>query len=162
MEETKKSNAGQGLGIAGFILGIVALVISFIPCLGMFAIYPGIIAVILSAIAFSQANKVGGSKGLIIAALIVSIIGTAIAGWQFYVIKYAAKNQIEKGLEGWKDELKNAFDELEEEGVIDDMEDALDELEDAVDEAVDEAKEAVEEAKEEIEEAAEDDSEDEE
>ncbi|HEX2936760.1 MAG TPA: DUF4190 domain-containing protein [Bacteroidales bacterium] len=85
--EEKKSNAGQGLGIAGLVLGIIALIISFIPCLGIWALVPGIVAIVLSFIALSQANKANASKGLIIAALIVSILATIIAGVWGYVIK---------------------------------------------------------------------------
>ena len=85
--EENKSNAGQGLGIAGLVLGIIALIISFIPCLGMYALIPGVIAIVLSAIAFSQAKNANASKGLIIAALVISILGTAIAGVQFFLLK---------------------------------------------------------------------------
>ncbi|HEX2936836.1 MAG TPA: DUF4190 domain-containing protein [Bacteroidales bacterium] len=77
MEETK-TDAGQGLGIAGFVLGILALILAFIPCIGILALIPGIIGITLSAIAFSQASKEHGSKGLIIAALVISIIGTGV------------------------------------------------------------------------------------
>ncbi len=87
-----QSEAGKGLGIASLVLGILALVISFIPCLGMYAIFPGIIAIILGAIAFMQANKAKSPKGLIIAALVISILGTAIAGWQYAVLSSAASN----------------------------------------------------------------------
>lgn len=104
MTEEQKSNAGQGLGIAGFVLGIIALIISWIPCLGMYALVPGIIAIILSAIGFAQANKAGASKGLIIAALVVSILGSAIAGYQYYVLSSAA-SQITTGLNDWADEM---------------------------------------------------------
>lgn len=111
MTEETKSNAGQGLGIAGFILGIVALIISWIPCLGMYALIPGIIAIILSAIAFTQANKANASKGLIIAALVVSILGTAIAGYQYYVLSRAASEITNS--DNWKD-LNNSLNELNE------------------------------------------------
>ncbi|HEY4787827.1 MAG TPA: DUF4190 domain-containing protein, partial [Bacteroidales bacterium] len=77
--EEKKSNAGQGLGIAGLVLGIIALLIAFIPCVGLYALLPGGIAIVLSVVAFSQAKKANAAKGLIIAALVISIIGTAIA-----------------------------------------------------------------------------------
>jgi hypothetical protein len=87
-EET--TNAGKGLGIAGFVLGLIALIFAFVPCLGMYAMFPGIIAIILSGIAFMQANKGNGSKGLIIAALVVSILGTAIAVYQYTVLSHAA------------------------------------------------------------------------
>lgn len=114
----EKSNAGQGLGIAGFVLGILALVISFIPCLGMYALFPGIIAIILSAIGFAQANKVNGSKGLIIAALVVSILGTLIAGWQYYAITSVAGNYIE-ALEDFDEEFQDAMDNIDDDGTLD-------------------------------------------
>ena len=53
MEETTtttNSKAGKGLGIAGLVLGILAAVVSFIPCLGMYAMFPGIIGLVLSVI----------------------------------------------------------------------------------------------------------------
>jgi hypothetical protein len=122
MEEQTKSTAGQGLGIAGFVLGLIALIISFIPCLGMYAIFPGILAIILSAIAFSQASKANAAKGLIIAALIVSILGSAIAAWQFFALRTAA-DKIEKyGLE-FKDAFEEEFGKEFEDAVKDAAED---------------------------------------
>lgn len=118
-EQIQKTNAGKGLGIAAFIVALVAIVISFIPCLGMYALVPGVIAIILAIIAFSQAKKGNGSKGLIIAALIISIVGTSIAGWQLYVIMNA-KSIIDENLienfnnidtKSLEDELNNAMNE---------------------------------------------------
>ncbi len=108
MEEQTKSTAGQGLGIAGFILGLLALIISFIPCLGMYALLPGIIAVVLSVVAFIQANKANAAKGLIIAAIIVSVLGTSIAAWQFVVLRTAASKIEKYGLD-FKKEFEQDF-----------------------------------------------------
>ena len=123
MEENKASNAGQGLGIAGLVLGIIALIISFIPCLGMYALVPGIIAIILSAIGFSQASKVNAKKGLITAALIISIVGTVIAGWQFYIFRNAPAK-----LEQFGKEFKKAVEEELNEEELKDLEEAMEEL----------------------------------
>jgi hypothetical protein len=90
MEEVRKSTAGQGLGVAGFVIGIVALILSFIPCLGMYALVPGIIALIFSIIAFSQASSAKTSRGLIISALVISVLATSIASWQMMMIRRAA------------------------------------------------------------------------
>lgn len=118
-EQIQKTNAGKGLGIAAFIVALVAIVISFIPCLGMYALVPGVIAIILAIIAFSQAKKGNGAKGLIIAALIISVVGTSIAGWQLYVIMNA-KSIIDENLienfnnidtKSLEDELNNAMNE---------------------------------------------------
>jgi len=85
-EQVQKSNAGKGLGIAAFVIAVVGIVISFIPCLEMYGLVPCGIALILAIIAFVQAKKANSSKGLIIAALVISIIGTTIASWQLYVL----------------------------------------------------------------------------
>jgi hypothetical protein len=78
MEDKQKMNI---LGLIGLILGILATVISFIPCLGVYAIFPGIVGIILSLIGLRQVKK-----GLAIAGLICSVVGTAVASWQIYEI----------------------------------------------------------------------------
>lgn len=155
MEEIKNKNAGQGLGIAGLVLGIIALIISFIPCLGMYALVPGIIAVILSALGFSQASKANAKKGLIIAALVISIIGTAIAAWQYYIFRNAPAKieeigkEFQRALEEELDDedletLQEAMEELE--GEIEDItEDALEDVSDAMRDVADELEEAADE-----------------
>lgn len=109
MEETTSttnSKAGKGLGIAGLVLGILAAVVSFVPCLGMYAIFPGIIGLVLSIISIVQANKAGAAKGMAIAGLVCSIVGTSIAGWQWYAINKAV-NEVAPGLENLKDAIEN-------------------------------------------------------
>jgi phosphate/sulfate permease len=93
--EENKSNAGQGLGIAGLVLGIIAILICFIPCVGILAIVPGIIGVTLSAIAYNQAVKGNGARGIIIAALVISILGSSVALMQGLGFSYL-KNRPDK------------------------------------------------------------------
>lgn len=102
MDDQRSSNAGQGLGVAGFVVGLIALILSFIPCLGMYALVPGIIALIFSAIAFSQASSANAPRGLIIAALIISVLGSSIAAWQLLAIRKATTEleRIGPGMEG--------------------------------------------------------------
>ena len=89
--EKIKTNAGHGLGVAGLVLGILCLFMAFIPCVGVFAIGPGIVAIILSIVGLIQANKNNGSKGINIAALIVSGLGTIIAFlWLFVFVGIAS------------------------------------------------------------------------
>lgn len=85
-ETTKNSNAGKGLGTASLVLGIVAAVVSFIPCLGMWALVPGVIGLVLSIISISQANKAGAPKGMAIAGLVCSIIGCCVGAWWLYAL----------------------------------------------------------------------------
>ncbi len=154
MEEYKAKNSSQGLGIAGLVLGIIALIISFIPCLGMWAILPGIVAITLSAIGYAQANKINAPKGIIIAALVISILGSAIAGWQLYMLKNAAPHiekfgkEFQKAIEKELDdedmeELEKAMEQLE--GEIEEITvDALKEVSQAASEAAREIAEEVE------------------
>jgi len=117
-EQVQKSNAGKGLGIAAFVIAVVGIVISFIPCLEMYGLVPCGIALILAIIAFVQAKKANSSKGLIIAALVISIIGTTIASWQLYVLMNTKsspetdKDAVEKiDTKSLNDELNDAMNE---------------------------------------------------
>lgn len=126
MDDQRRSNAGQGLGVAGFVVGLIALILSFIPCLGMYALVPGIIALILSAVAFSQASSANAPRGLIIAALIISVLGSSIAAWQLVTIRRAATGieRIGPGMEGTigdeiRENIRRAIEGIDDFGDID-------------------------------------------
>lgn len=138
MENYKATNSSQGLGIAGLVLGIIALIISFIPCLGMWALVPGVVAITLSAIGYSQANKVNAPKGIIIAALVISILGTAIAGWQLHMLKSVAPS-----IEKFGKEFQEALEEELDEGDMEELERAMEKLEGEIEEVTEEALEDV-------------------
>ena len=122
MEETMTTNskAGKGLGIAGLVLGILAAVVSFVPCLGMYAMFPGIIGLVLSIISIIQANKAGAAKGMAIAGLVWSLVGIAIAGWQYSKLK-AVGEELKESLEN----LDTAKLRQEMESVIQQVSDSL-------------------------------------
>jgi len=123
-EQVQKSNAGKGLGIAAFVIAVVGIVISFIPCLGMYGLVPCGIALILAIIAFVQAKKANSSKGLIIAALVISIIGTTIASWQLYVLMNA-----KSFIEG---DFKDAIEKIDTKSLNDELNDAMNESMDSL------------------------------
>lgn len=72
------------LGSLGLILAILSLIISFIPCIGFYAIYPGILALIISTIAFVKNKKHPLPGGMFKVALILSILGVTIALYQWF------------------------------------------------------------------------------
>ena len=110
------SNAYKTFGIISLILGIIAFIFSFIPCLGTFAVIPGILGIILGIVGFVMANKVNGGKGMVIAGIILSILGTAVASWQAKKMSELSKvlqdstqmNQLKNSM----DSLKNQFESL--------------------------------------------------
>ena len=73
------------MGIASLVLGILAALISFIPCLGTYAMIPGVIGIVLGLLGM---RNVAG-RGVAIAGLVLSIVGTTIAYWQYQQINKA-------------------------------------------------------------------------
>lgn len=110
-------NNGKGLGIAGMILGILAIILSFIPCFGVWAIVLAVVGVILSAVSLSQAKKANAPKGMAIAGLICSILAIIIGSIWLFVIAKAVneggemfKEVMEKS--GAMDSLNKAMEQL--------------------------------------------------
>jgi len=92
------------MNIAALVLGIVGLVFSFIPCLGMYALPITVLAVILGAIAMRQPKK-----GMAIAGLICGMLGTVIASYWLYVyltVKDGMSDAVHKAGADFKRELE--------------------------------------------------------
>ena len=69
----------NGLGTAGFVLGLIGLLFSFIPLIGVVAWPLVILGIIFSAIGISKATKGRATnKGLAIAGLVVSVVGLVV------------------------------------------------------------------------------------
>jgi hypothetical protein len=115
---TANPGAGRGLGIAGMILGIVAIIVSFIPCFGWWAMVMAVVGLILSAISLSQAKKAKASTGMALTGLICSIVAIII------VIVWVAL--FAKGVGMVKDELDKT-------GALDSLSKAMEQLKDITD-----------------------------
>ena len=63
---------GKGLQVAGMVLGILSLVLAWLPIADLAC---GIIGLVLSVIGIRKASEVGAGKGMGIAGLVCSIIG---------------------------------------------------------------------------------------
>lgn len=122
MEEVK-TNAGQGLGIAGLILGCVAIPLAILGCTSIMGLVLGATGVILSAVGLSQATRSNGNKGLPIGGLIVSILGTCIAlMWLLFFARVATE-----GGKWWSKEGIKIMEEISE-GIDEDLEEAFEDL----------------------------------
>jgi membrane-bound ClpP family serine protease len=103
---TPQSGTWKTLAIIALVLGIVALVFSFVPCLGMYAIFPGVIGIGLAVASLVMAGKVNAPKGMAIAGLACAILGSCIAAYQYYAITTAIDNpELKKGLEDFKNKM---------------------------------------------------------
>ncbi|WP_448625863.1 hypothetical protein [Geodermatophilus sp. URMC 64] len=66
---------GNGLGVAGFVTGLVGLVLCWVPWFGMVL---GLVGVVLGGIGISQGKKKGAPTGLAIAGLVCGILAVLV------------------------------------------------------------------------------------
>jgi len=116
--EDVKNNSGQNLGIAALITSIITFVLAVIPCVGLIAVIPGIIAIILASVGLSQASRSNAPKGILIASLIIGVIASLISVSQVFVATKIAKNA-----DKWPNEIQNIVKEVQDD-VVKDLEDA--------------------------------------
>lgn len=95
-QQNATSEKGKGLGVAGMVIGIVALVWSLIPILGAGAWWVALVGLILSAVGFFMAKGAGNTKrGMMITGIVLNIIALAIAIFWIYSIAVSAAEIIQ-------------------------------------------------------------------
>ncbi|MEI6048155.1 MAG: hypothetical protein WCS03_04590 [Bacteroidota bacterium] len=116
--EDVKNNTGQNLGIAALITAIITFVLAVIPCVGLIAIIPGIIAIVLATVGLSQAARNNSPRGMLIAGLIIAILASLISLSQVFVA-----GKIAKSAGKWPGDIQNIINDVQD-NVIKDIEDA--------------------------------------
>jgi membrane protein DedA with SNARE-associated domain len=117
MEETK-NNTGQNLGIAALITAIITFVLAVIPCVGLIAIIPGIIAIVLASVGLSNAARTDSPRGVLLAGLIIAIVASLISFSQVFVA-----GKIAEKADKWPKKIEEIVTDVQE-NVIKDLEDA--------------------------------------
>lgn len=114
-------SAGQSLGIAALITAIVTFVLAVIPCVGIIAIIPGIIAIVLATVGLSQASRSNSPKGVLLAGLIIAVVASFISFSQVFVagrIARKAEHKIPSNIENIiNDVQENIIKNLQDETV---------------------------------------------
>ena len=77
-------NSGKGLSIAALVLGIVATVLAWFYMVNIAALVAGIVGIICAVKGKKAASAAGAPTGLGTAGLVLSIIGTCLAGIGFF------------------------------------------------------------------------------
>ena len=146
MNNSKNPSAGLGLGIAGLVLGIISIPFGIMGCTFMLALVMGILGITLSAVGYSQAKQANASTGLIVAALIISILGTSFALIRLTHSASKSMNRFDKwkikleefedNADDYGDSFENTFEDgfkeeynIDVDTDFDDLEDDLDQLE---------------------------------
>jgi hypothetical protein len=116
--EDVKNNTGQNLGIAALITAIVTFVLAVIPCVGLIAIIPGIIAIVLASVGLSQSARTNSPRGMLIAGLIIAILASLISVSQVFVA-----GKIARSAGKWPGDIQNIINDVQD-NVVKDLEDA--------------------------------------
>ncbi len=86
--ETQKKQNGRGLGIASMVCGIVAVIFSMIPCVGMSFLPIAVVALVLGCISCKQAVEGGASVGMAVTGIVTSAFALIfIIAWLTAVFK---------------------------------------------------------------------------
>lgn len=117
MEEVQ-NNTGQSLGIAALITAIITFVLAVIPCVGLIAIIPGIIAIVLASVGLSQASRNNAPRGVLMAGLIIAIIASLISVSQVFVATKLAQKA-----DKWPSDIQNIINDVQD-NVVKELEDA--------------------------------------
>ncbi len=81
-EPQQQQSQGNGMAVAGLVLGILGLVFLWIPFLGWIL---ALLGIIFGAVGNGKANKIGGKgKGMAVAGLVMGVLGL-IGGIAFFL-----------------------------------------------------------------------------
>lgn len=78
------------MGVASLVLGIVSIIIGFIPFCGAIAFIPAVIGLILGIVDAVKKSKSQESKGMAIAGIILSAIAIVVIAWWVFVVAAAS------------------------------------------------------------------------
>ena len=87
-------NGSNGLATAGFVLGLLGLLASWIPVLNIVGLILGVLGAILAAVGLAKSKKVGTGKGLALTGLILGVLAVIIA----IVINVAFVNAVDEAV----------------------------------------------------------------
>lgn len=139
----QNETTGHGFGIAGLVLGILAIILGTISCTFLLGLASGITGIVLSSVGLSQASRRNGAKGLLIAALVCSILGTTISAFRPLALgrgpmlfrkvmkeefREEFGKEFEKAFKNFGDDMEEALEDLEKDLEEDNTEDLVDTL----------------------------------
>lgn len=126
MSESEVKPQGKGLGIAGFVISLVALIFSPIVYasvalsvglgggmgMGYFWIIVSLLSVALSVMGMMKLGKTGGKRGLAITGMIIGIVATVWSLLLLTGVNEAATQLEENNIN--LEELKDAVEDMKE------------------------------------------------
>ncbi len=82
-QSTPNGSNGKGLSVAGLVCGIISAVLAWFYLINTVALICGIVGLVCASKGRKQAKAAGAPSGLGTAGLVISIVGTCLAGIGF-------------------------------------------------------------------------------
>ena len=102
------------MGIAALVLGIISIIIGFIPLCGSIALLPAIIGLILGIVDTVLKKKKGEKLAVSITGLVLSAIAIVVIIFWVFIFGVAASsvntNEIDKATENYLTSLNELYD----------------------------------------------------
>jgi hypothetical protein len=105
---------GNGLGVAGFVCGLLSAIFGLIPFLFFVAFPLSVVGIVFGALGWRRARRdpARGAKGLSLAGLILGVVGLVLAIVQVVLIGEAAE-EIDEDLRDFEEELEQLEEDLD-------------------------------------------------
>jgi len=102
--EEEKDKQGTGLGVGALVTAIIAFLIAVVPCVGVIAFLPAVIALVLAIVGLSRTRS---NQGVLIGGLAVAIIALMISVSQIVVIGKVANHS-----DNWAGEIEKVIKDV--------------------------------------------------
>ncbi len=102
--EEEKDKQGTGLGVGALVTAIIAFLMAVVPCVGVIAFLPAVIALVLAIVGLSRTRN---NQGVLIGGLAVAIIALMISVSQIVVIGKVANHS-----DNWADEIEKVIKDV--------------------------------------------------
>jgi hypothetical protein len=96
----------NGLATAGLVLGIIAVVFSFIPLVNVIVWPLAILGLIFGAIGLAKSGKIGKGKGASITALVTSLVSVVM----FFLMNAVFFTAVDEAVKETQNELDKSYD----------------------------------------------------
>lgn len=117
------ARAGNGLATAGFVLGLLGFLGSFIPVLNIVGIAMGVVGAILAGFGLNRARTSASGKGLAISGLVLGVLALIIG----VVVNVAFANAVDNAIEDTTDTSVEAPAESADDAAAEEPADAAEE-----------------------------------
>jgi len=102
--EEEKDKQGTGLGVGALVTAIIAFLMAVVPCVGVIAFLPAVIALVLAIVGLSRTRS---NQGVLIGGLAVAVIALMISVSQIVVIGKVANHS-----DNWADEIEKVIKDV--------------------------------------------------